>query len=201
MTVANFARLACSGSTECSSVASVVIGILRVVDDPYPDMQPGEQTALEQFLDSQRRGVLRSLLGLTEDEGSRRVLPATDLTIKGIVKHLAKAEDLWFHRKLLGRDFSEPWASAPWDEDPDWDFHSAPHDSIAELRELYSIACQRSRAAAAQFADLETPAASISFGIGPVNLRWIFVHMIEETAQHAGHLDLLRDALNDMRSR
>jgi uncharacterized damage-inducible protein DinB len=170
------------------------------MDDPYPDMQPGERTALEQFLDSQRRGVIRSLTGLTEDEASWRVLPATDLTIKGIVKHLAKAEDLWFHRKLLGRDFSQPWASAPFDEDPDWDFHSAPLDSIEELHDLYSIACERSRESAARFADLDTPAASLSFGIGPVNLRWIYVHMIEETAQHAGHLDLLRDALSDVRS-
>ena len=132
--------------------------------------------------------------GLAEPLASGRLLPSTDLTIKGIVKHLARAEDLWFHRKLLGRDWSEPWASAPFDDDPDWDFHSAVLDSIDAVRDLYVAACARSRDAAAGISDLGTPAAAISFGVSPVNLRWIFVHMIEETAQHAGHLDLLRDA-------
>ena len=51
---------------------------------PFPDMQPGEREALEQFLDCQRRGVLDSLEGLAEPLASGRLLPSTDLTIKGI---------------------------------------------------------------------------------------------------------------------
>ncbi|WP_239099110.1 mycothiol transferase [Micromonospora andamanensis] len=80
--------------------------------------------------------------------------------------------------------------------DADWDFHSAGEDSPADLRALYVAACQRSRRAAAGHPSLSDRAAKPSFGGGPVSLRWIFVHMIEETAQHRGHLDLLRDALD-----
>ncbi|MFD1084591.1 mycothiol transferase [Micromonospora andamanensis] len=86
--------------------------------------------------------------------------------------------------------------SAPLDVDADWDFHSAGEDSPADLRALYVAACQRSRRAAAGHPSLSDRAAKPSFGGGPVSLRWIFVHMIEETAQHRGHLDLLRDALD-----
>jgi len=63
------------------------------------------------------------------------------------------------------------------------------------VRDLYRAACDRSRAAAARCVSLDTLAAVPSFGRGPVSLRWITVHMIEETARHAGHVDLLRDAL------
>ncbi|MFF5217370.1 DinB family protein [Micromonospora sp. NPDC000442] len=161
----------------------------------FPDVAADERSTLEQFLDFHRQCVLDTLDGLGHDDAAARLLPATQLTIGGIVKHLARVEDLWFQEKLLGAPVPEPWASAPLDADPDWDFHSAGEDSPADLCALYAAVCQRSRRAAAGFADLSDHAAKPSFGGGPVSLRWIFVHMIEETAQHRGHLDLLRDAL------
>jgi uncharacterized damage-inducible protein DinB len=81
-------------------------------------------------------------------------------------------------------------------EDRDWPFHSSQHDSVDEVLSLYAAACARSRAAAGRFDSLDAVAAVPSFGKGPVNLRWILVHMIDETARHAGHLDLLRDAID-----
>lgn len=71
----------------------------------------------------------------------------------------------------------------------------APGDSVDGIVELYSSACERSRSVLAQCDSLSHVAAVPSFGKGPVNLRWILVHMIDETARHAGHLDLLRDCL------
>ena len=85
-----------------------------------------------------------------------------------------------------------PWHGAP--DDSEWAFVSAVDDDIADLIALYP-GCNRSREAASGFDRLDAPAALSSFGAGPVNLRWIFVHMIDETAQHIGHLDLLCDAL------
>lgn len=70
-----------------------------------------------------------------------------------------------------------------------------PGDRVPGIVELYTAACARSRAVLAGFRSLDAVAAVPSFGIGPVNLRWILVHMIDETARHAGHLDLLRDCL------
>jgi hypothetical protein len=73
----------------------------------------------------------------------------------------------------------------------------APGDTVDSIVELYSSACRRSRAVLADCDSLSDVAAVSSFGIGPVNLRWILVHMIDETARHAGHLDLLRDCLRN----
>jgi uncharacterized damage-inducible protein DinB len=164
-----------------------------VVD--FPDVAAGERTTLEQFLDFHRHCVLAALSGVSDADAGRRLLPATKLTIGGIVKHLSHVEDLWFQKKLLGVAMPEPWASAPLDTDPDWDFNSARHESVEQVGALYAAACQRSRSAAGRFRHLDSLAAQPSFGAGPVSLRWIFMHMIEETAQHRGHLDLLRDAL------
>jgi uncharacterized damage-inducible protein DinB len=162
----------------------------------YPHLHAGERNTLEQFLDGHRRTVLARLDRVSDGQAAARLLAGTDLTIGGIVKHLAHMEDLWFTHKLLGRAFPEPWASAPGrPDDEDWAFHSAAADSVESLRALYAAACARSRAAAAGFPDLDDRAALVSFGKAPVSLRWLLVHMISETAQHAGHLDLLMDAL------
>ena len=71
----------------------------------------------------------------------------------------------------------------------------AEGDTVDAVLALYRTACDRSRAVVAGCSSLDQVAAVPSFGRGPVNLRWILVHLIDETARHAGHLDLLRDAL------
>jgi uncharacterized damage-inducible protein DinB len=163
----------------------------------HPDLQPAdERTALEQFLDQQRAIVAENLADLDQAAAASRPLPATDLTVIGIVKHLAWTEDRWFQERLLGTASPQEWSGARFDDDRDWDFHSAVDDSVDEVLALYAAACERSRAAAAQFDALDVVAAVPSFGKGPVTLRWILVHMIEETARHAGHLDLLRDEIH-----
>jgi uncharacterized damage-inducible protein DinB len=161
----------------------------------YPQLSAGERPMLEQFLDFHRSAVLKTLDGLSDDQAARQVLPATDLTVGGIVKHLAAVEDLWFNHNLADAPSAEPWTSAPFDQDPDWEFHSAAEDSVAELSALYIRSCEASRGIAARFDSLDTLAARQTFGGKLVSLRWIYLHMIEETAQHRGHLDLLLDAL------
>lgn len=162
----------------------------------YPALQGGERATLEQFLDFYRVVVLDKVADLDQAQSSSYPLPATDLTVGGILKHLAYTEDRWFQMKMLGAELPDPWASAPLAEDPDWPFHSSVHDPVDTLMTLYATACERSRAAAACFDSLDAPAVAPSFGKGPVNLRWLLVHMIDETARHAGHLDLLRDAID-----
>jgi len=166
-------------------------------NEPFPDLRPAdERSALGQRLDYYRRGVIRSIEDLDDVQASARVLDATDLTVGSIVKHLAWAEDHWFQARLLGRAMPEPWASVLPPDDRDWPFRSARHDSVASLVDLYAAACERSRTAVGSFDSLDAVAAKPSFGKGPVNLRWILVHMIDETACHTGHLDLLRDAIH-----
>ncbi|MEU8813458.1 DinB family protein [Actinoplanes sp. NPDC048796] len=152
-----------------------------------------ERDTLAQFLDQHREWTLAALDGLTEADAAARLLPATTMTIGGIVKHLAHMEDLWFTHKLLGEPYPEPWASAPPGEQ--WAWSSAADDSVDELRTLYTEACARSRAAVARIDDLDTRAALPSFGKAPVSLRWLWTQMIRETAQHRGHLDLMLDVI------
>ncbi|MFI5695599.1 DinB family protein [Kribbella sp. NPDC051586] len=167
--------------------------------NPYPDVTAGERESLEQFLDFHRAGVLRTLGEVTGGEAAARTLEATDLTVGGIVKHLAAMEDLWFSHKLLDVPPAEPWRSAPFDQDRDWEFHSATENTVDELSELYRSACDASRHITAQIESLDERAVRGSFEGQFVSLRWIYLHMIEETAQHRGHLDLLMDAVRQAR--
>lgn len=95
--------------------------------------------------------------------------------------------------RFLGRPDLEPWASAPWSEDRDWEFHTAQHDDPDDLRALYRAACDRSRQALSA-ADLDDLSVGVSRGGHHWSLRWILTHLIEETARHNGHADLLREA-------
>lgn len=165
------------------------------VEPKHPDLQPpDERTALVQRLDQYRAILSTSLADLTWEEASARHLPATDLTIAGIVRHLAWVEDRWFRGRLLGVAMPPPWDTAVADG-PDHSMRLAPGDTVGGILELYSAACVRSRDALGRCESLDTLAAVPSFGTGPVNARWILVHMIDETARHAGHVDLLRDCL------
>jgi hypothetical protein len=162
---------------------------------PYPSLRPeDERTALEERLDQYRALVASSLEGVPWPQASGRLLPATDLTIAGIVRHLAWVEDHWFGARLLGTSLPAPWdRMGP--NGADESMRLGPGDDLEGILGLYGAACARSRDAVERCASLDQVAAAPSFGRGPVNLRWILVHMIEETARHLGHLDLLHDAL------
>lgn len=163
-------------------------------DQPFPDgiHTADERQLLDNMLDWYREAVLRKVAGV--DPRVARTTPLrSGTTIAGLVKHLALVEDSWFHDRFAGRPEPEPWASAPWHDDMDWDFHSADHDEFADVVELYRAACERSRSATAEH-DLDDPAAAA--GSRPFNLRFAYVHLIEETARHLGHLDILREYLD-----
>jgi uncharacterized damage-inducible protein DinB len=162
----------------------------------YPDLQPPtERVALAQRLDFCRSAAVARIYDLDDERASRQPLPATNLTVGGVVRHLAWAEDRWFVGKLRGLPLPEPWRSAPMADQPDWPFESSRDDAVADVVALYREACQRSREAAGRYDSPDAVAAVVSFGRSPVTLRWLLVHVIEETAWHLGHLDLLRDGL------
>jgi hypothetical protein len=160
-----------------------------------PESLTDELSLLSEFLDYHRATLVMKVSGLTQDQLAVRLGPST-LTLAGLVKHLALDEDSWFSDRLLGRDLPEPWASADFDDDPDWEFHSAVDDSPSELLDLYAAACERSRAAVAEVGDVLTVMARPTRRGERFNLRWILLHMIEETARHNGHADLLRESID-----
>lgn len=161
-----------------------------------PDQQADERTTLGQFLDLQRATMLMKLEGLGRADAARPH-PPTTLTLVGLAKHLALNEDSWFQEVFLGRPLPEPWASAPFDEDPDWELHSAVDDEPGAVAALYREACARSRAVLAEAPSLDELSVEASRRDGRAfSLRWIVLHMIEETARHVGHADLLREAID-----
>jgi uncharacterized damage-inducible protein DinB len=160
-----------------------------------PEYVAGELTMLGQYLDYHRATLVAKAGGL-DGEGWRARVGASELTLAGLVKHLALVETQWFRYVLLGEDWPEPWASAPWDDDRDWEFHTAPDEDQEYLLGLYAEACQRSRAAVAQVGDVDALAARPIRDGHEVSLRWIMLHMLEETARHNGHADLLRERVD-----
>jgi uncharacterized damage-inducible protein DinB len=159
-----------------------------------PDLAADECTTLTQFLDYQRATLLLKAEGLDAAQLSTRI-PTSELTLAGLLKHLALVEDSWIQERFLGLPEVEPWASAPWDQDRDWDFHSAVDDDPEQLRNLYRAACERTRTAVAAASLDDLSRAPRRDGHHP-SLRWILLHLLEETSRHNGHADLLREAID-----
>jgi Protein of unknown function (DUF664) len=109
-----------------------------------PHHAADELTTLSGFLDYQRATLLHKCDGLIAEQLRLR-LPTSTLTLAGLLTHLALVEDVWIQVRFLGLPEREPWAGAPWDENRDWEFHTALHDDPDELRDLYMAACDRSR--------------------------------------------------------
>jgi uncharacterized damage-inducible protein DinB len=161
--------------------------------DPVP--AGGELELLGQYLDYQRATVLGKTDGLDRAQLAQ-VHPPSTLTLGGLLNHLALVEDDWMQVRFLGLSEREPWAGVDWITDPDWEFHSAADLQPEQLRDRYRQACERSRrVAAAAGGPNELSVQPLRSG-RRFSLRWVLLHLIEETARHAGHADLLREALD-----
>lgn len=158
----------------------------------------GERDRLRYFLDQQRQAVLAIVDGLDESALRKPVLPSGWTPI-GLVLHLAGAEAQWFQRVALG---TRP--EVTWDDgvlDPGYD-PAAPftteHSSAAVIAH-YRRQCEISNEVLAS-RDLDAPLlGEVGFewpGEPITDLRWVALHLIEETARHAGHLDAARELLD-----
>lgn len=146
-----------------------------------------ERPLLERFLDVYRDRVVAKLTGVSEEDARRRLVPSLT-TLGGVVKHLRWVEYGWFHQ-LLGARTGDNRR----EHERDWEFTVQPEDTVGSLIADYRAVCAQSRAFAARHTlDDVVPHHSM----GEVSLRWIMVHLIEETACHAGHLDILREQVD-----
>ena len=160
-----------------------------------PSRTAGEREQLLGWYDLQRGIVRMKCEGLGDDDAHRVVVPSSPLmTAAGILSHLRWAEELWFREVLLGepgsgRGFGPDAAGV---EDAEFLVQGMP---VAELLAEYDAECARSDAAMAGFSLDETGSTALH-SVGEATLRWILLHMLEETARHAGHLDLVREMLD-----
>jgi uncharacterized damage-inducible protein DinB len=142
--------------------------------------------ALEAFLDDQRAAVIRKAAGVS-DEDARRPMVPSGTSLAGILKHLAFVERYWFQEVFDGGDPEYPWT----EDDPDADWRVEPWETVEGLVDFYEAEIERSRAITGAAASLKRRDSA-----GRVTLRWILLHMIEETARHAGHADILREQID-----
>jgi uncharacterized damage-inducible protein DinB len=160
-----------------------------------PDKTGPELDRLVQFLDFHRETMLIKADGLTREQLNQPI-SSSSLTIGGLLNHLALVEDWWFGVRFAGEPEREPWAGVDWDADPDWEFRTAAELDPDQLRQRYRDACVRSRQIVADAADLDQLSALAGADDARWDLRWILLHMLEETARHVGHADLLRESID-----
>jgi uncharacterized damage-inducible protein DinB len=148
-----------------------------------------ERTILTTFLDYVRATVRAKCQGVSEADARRAPLPTSPLmTLSGLVNHLRWVEYSWIEVVLLGQENKGPWT----DDDPDREMRIAVDTPIAQLLDEYDAQSARYRELLASM-DLETLSKRKMSTGEPVTLRWILMHLIEETARHNGHIDLLRE--------
>ena len=155
-----------------------------------PAHQTDERRALEEWLDYHRATIIQKLDGLTDEQLRREMVPSR-LCLLGLVKHLTSVEHGWF---VVGfAQSGEPFMfESP--DDPDADFHLAENETTDAIVDGYLRACEQSREIYANAMSLD---ATFSHQRrGSVGLRWLMLHMIEETARHNGHADIIREQID-----
>jgi uncharacterized damage-inducible protein DinB len=154
-----------------------------------------ERDSLGQYLDYQRETILLKTEGLTKAQLAQQI-PSSGLTLAGILYHLALVEESWFEEDFLGHEPRADFAGVDWKADPDYEFRTALEKEPDWLRRRYRDACDRARKVTAAAESLDDVSVSTRVGGKPFTLRWVMLHLIEETARHAGHADLLREAID-----
>lgn len=155
---------------------------------PIPPYAAPEREMLAAYLDLHRATLECKIEGLSEDDAKRPMTP-TGTNLLGMVKHLAYVERWWFQDVFAGRDCVYPWT----DDDPDADFRIEPGETIESIFALYDAECEESRriVEGASLDDIAARKKEQGY-----SLRRIVVHMIEETARHNGHADIIRELLD-----
>jgi hypothetical protein len=142
---------------------------------------------LEVFLDEHRAMLNTCLDGLTEEQVRRSLVPSLT-TLLGLVKHAIFVEKVWFDEAFTGRSRAEIGIPKTVEES----FTLDDGDTVESIRQQHRSACEQSRRAAAG-KDLDDVVTGNRRG--PLSVRWIYVHVISELAQHCGHADILREQI------
>ncbi|KJK45501.1 mini-circle protein [Lentzea aerocolonigenes] len=153
-----------------------------------PPLVADERATYTALLDYLRATIELKVDGLADDDATRAVLPSKLTTAAGVVKHVRWVEHHWFEVVLAGRESRAPYTM----EDPDADWRVEEGETLAGLLDDYRQQCEISRGILAEDLDHEVPFR----GDRTVSARWVLAHVVEETARHAGQLDIVRELLD-----
>ena len=166
---------------------------LDVDRHPAP-LSASEREMLDGWLDFHRETLLWKCSGLTADQLRRRAVEPSNLSLLGLVRHMTDVERIWFRRRVAGEELPYVYRT---ETDADAAFENvdatdAEHNLAAYQREL-----ELARAAA-RTRQLDDTFIHPRRG-APMQVRWVYVHMIEEYARHNGHADMLRERIDGAR--
>jgi hypothetical protein len=151
-----------------------------VIDQPL-------QAQFEAFLDEHRRAIHDCLDGLTEEQARRSLVPSRT-TLLGLLKHATFVEKVWFDEAITCRSRAEIGIPPT----PDDSFVLADDDTIESMQRAHVEACEASRRATSSLSLDDVLRGNRR---GPLPLRWVYLHMLRELAQHCGHADILREQI------
>ena len=151
-------------------------------DQKPPRLVGGERATLHALMQYQRESLVRKVEGVSEDDARRALVPS-GTTLLWLMKHMARAEMLWIAHRFAGADLT----------DADDTVH--PGDTLAGAIDFYRATWHRMDAITADAPTLDEPCLRLGDD-SPVNLRWVLMHLLEETARHAGHADILRELID-----
>ena len=146
---------------------------------------PDEKSGIRMFLEEQRAALLRKVDGLTEEQALLRPTPS-DFCLLTLLKHVAFAERRWFQLEVARRDVPGLWPPPD-----DRELRVEEGDTMASVRALYESVIDENRVILEGVDELD----SVSPATG-LNRRWVLLHLIEELARHAGHADIIREAID-----
>jgi hypothetical protein len=147
----------------------------------------GERVQFEFFLDEHREELDSCLDGLTEEQARRSLVPSRT-TLLGLVKHATFVEQVWFDEAVRCRSRAEIGIPAT----PDESFVLGEADTIESVRSAHRTVCAASRRATASLGLDDLVQGNRR---GPLPLRWVYLHVLRELAQHCGHADILREQI------
>jgi hypothetical protein len=153
-----------------------------VPDLKPPRLEGGELETVRALLQYQRESFVRKVTGIGE-EAARRAPVGSGTNLLWLTKHMTRAESLWILRRFAGLDT----------EIPDDDVLS--EDTLQTAIGVYRGNWPRIDAVVVTSPSLDAPCREVGEE-APVNLRWVLLHLLEETARHAGHADVLREMID-----
>ena len=153
-----------------------------------------ERTMLEGWLDYHRQTLLLKCAGLTAEQLKTPSVEPSGLTLLGLVRHMTEVERWWFRIRAAGQDIGGRYGT---EDDPDADFNGvADADAEADFATFTAEVAAARKAAAGLSLDQTFTLRRSDGRADEINVRWVYVHMIEEYARHNGHADLIRERID-----
>jgi len=144
----------------------------------------GERETLQALLQYQRDSLVRKVAGL-DDQAARQSPVGSGTTLLWLVKHMAHAESIWILHRFAGLETGVAGDTV------------APDDTLRGAVGSYRRTWEQVDAVVVSAASLDEGCSRADSESGPpVNLRWVLMHLLEETARHAGHADILREIID-----